>query len=53
MSYAVFFLKKKNELTSAVLVNPYDRDEVATAMDRALTMSLAERITGNEVMLAV
>jgi hypothetical protein len=27
-----------NELTSALIVNPYDRDEVAAALDKAITM---------------
>ncbi len=39
------FAGAANELTSALIVNPYDRDEVAAALDRALTMSLAERIS--------
>jgi trehalose 6-phosphate synthase len=30
-------------LSSALLVNPHDADELAEAMDRALTMKLAER----------
>lgn len=38
------FAGAANELTSALLVNPYDRDEVAAAMDRALTMPKPERI---------
>ncbi len=42
-----------NELTSALIVNPYDRDEVAAALDRALTMSLAERISRHAEMLDV
>ncbi|MFP1527444.1 trehalose-6-phosphate synthase [Escherichia coli] len=32
------FAGAANELTSALIVNPYDRDEVAAALDRALTM---------------
>ncbi|MDU3056420.1 MAG: trehalose-6-phosphate synthase, partial [Escherichia coli] len=35
------------------IVNPYDRDEVAAALDRALTMSLAERISRHAEMLDV
>lgn len=47
------FAGAANELTSALIVNPYDRDEVATALDRALTMSLAERISRHAEMLDV
>ncbi|PPS58374.1 hypothetical protein CRX72_15745 [Pantoea sp. BRM17] len=39
------FAGAANELTSALIVNPYDRDEVAAALDKALTMSRTERIT--------
>ncbi|EFF0782792.1 alpha,alpha-trehalose-phosphate synthase [Escherichia albertii] len=39
-----------HELTSALIVNPYDRDEVAAALHRALTMSLAERISRHTEM---
>jgi trehalose 6-phosphate synthase len=31
------------QMGSALIVNPYDRDEVAGAIQRALTMSYAER----------
>jgi trehalose 6-phosphate synthase len=37
------FAGAARELESALLVNPYDREDVADAMDRALTMSLDER----------
>ena len=44
------FAGAANELTSALIVNPYDRDDVAAAMDRALTMPLAERIARHAEM---
>lgn len=47
------FAGAANELTSALIVNPYDRDDVAAAMDRALTMPLAERIARHAEMLKV
>ncbi len=47
------FAGAANELTSALIVNPYDRDEVAAALDRGLTMPLAERIARHAEMLAV
>ena len=47
------FAGAANELTSALIVNPYDRDDVASALDRALTMPLAERISRHAEMLAV
>jgi len=47
------FAGAANELTSALLVNPYDRDEVAQALNRALTMPLAERISRHSEMMAV
>ncbi|WP_342324853.1 alpha,alpha-trehalose-phosphate synthase [Kosakonia sp. BYX6] len=47
------FAGAANELTSALLVNPYDRDDVAAAMDRALRMPLAERISRHAEMLKV
>ena len=47
------FAGAANELTSALIVNPYDRDEVAAALDRGLTMPLAERIARHAQMLAV
>jgi trehalose 6-phosphate synthase len=37
------FAGAAEQLGSALLVNPYDADEMADALDRALTMSLAER----------
>ncbi|MDI8841622.1 trehalose-6-phosphate synthase, partial [Salmonella enterica subsp. enterica serovar Anatum] len=42
-----------NELTSALIVNPYDRDDVAAALNRALTMPLAERISRHAEMLDI
>lgn len=47
------FAGAANELTSALIVNPYDRDDVAAALDRALTMPLAERIARHSEMLEV
>lgn len=47
------FAGAANELTSALIVNPYDRDEVAAALDRALTMPLSERISRHAEMLDV
>lgn len=47
------FAGAANELTSALIVNPYDRDEVAVALNRALTMSLAERISRHAEMMEV
>ncbi|MNC41451.1 Alpha,alpha-trehalose-phosphate synthase [UDP-forming] [compost metagenome] len=40
-------------MSSALIVNPYDRDDVAAALDRALTMPLAERISRHSEMMAV
>ena len=37
------FAGAAEQLDSALLVNPYDADEMADALDQALTMSLAER----------
>lgn len=47
------FAGAANELTSALIVNPYDRDDVASALDRALTMPLAERISRHSEMMDV
>jgi trehalose 6-phosphate synthase len=47
------FAGAANELTSALIVNPYDRDEVAAALNRALTMPLAERISRHAEMLDI
>lgn len=47
------FAGAANELPTALIVNPYDRDEVAAALDKALTMPLAERIARHSAMLAV
>jgi trehalose 6-phosphate synthase len=38
-------------LTSALIVNPYDRDDVANALDRALNMPLTERISRHAEMM--
>lgn len=45
------FAGAANELTSALIVNPYDRDEVASALNQALTMTLTERISRHAEML--
>ncbi|VFS30925.1 alpha,alpha-trehalose-phosphate synthase [Enterobacter cancerogenus] len=45
------FAGAANELTSALIVNPYDRDDVANALDRALTMPLTERISRHAEMM--
>ena len=45
------FAGAANELTSALIVNPYDRDDVAGALNLALTMPLAERISRHAAML--
>jgi trehalose 6-phosphate synthase len=42
-----------HELKGAVLVNPYDRDAVADAIQRALEMPLAERRERHASMMAV
>ncbi|WP_034455081.1 alpha,alpha-trehalose-phosphate synthase [Buttiauxella noackiae] len=47
------FAGAANELSSALIVNPYDRDDVAAALDRALTMPLAERISRHSEMMTV
>lgn len=45
------FAGAAQELTSALLVNPYDRDDVANALHRAIVMPLAERLSRyNEMM---
>ena len=45
------FAGAANELTSALIVNPYDRDDVANALNRALTMPLTERISRHAEMM--
>lgn len=45
------FAGAANELTSALIVNPYDRDDVANALDRALNMPLTERISRHAEMM--
>ncbi len=47
------FAGAAQELTSALIVNPYDRDDVASALHRALTMPLAERLSRHSDMLEV
>ncbi|MXP48656.1 alpha,alpha-trehalose-phosphate synthase [Pantoea sp. Eser] len=47
------FAGAANELTSALIVNPYDRDEVAAALDKAITMPRTERISRYNDMMAV
>lgn len=47
------FAGAANELTSALIVNPYDRDDVANALDRALNMPLAERISRHTEMMRI
>ncbi|WP_312041868.1 alpha,alpha-trehalose-phosphate synthase [Erwinia sp.] len=47
------FAGAANELTSALIVNPYDRDEVAAALNQALTMPLDERISRYNDMMDV
>lgn len=46
------FAGAANELTAALIVNPYDRDDVAAALDKALTMPRAERIARYQDMMA-
>jgi trehalose 6-phosphate synthase len=41
------------ELTAALLVNPHDPDEVAAALEQALSMSLTERRERHSAMMAV
>lgn len=47
------FAGAAHELTSALIVNPYDRDEVADALHRALTMPLAERLSRYSEMMKI
>lgn len=47
------FAGAANELTEALLVNPYDRDEVADALAQALTMGKKERIERYQAMMEV
>ena len=47
------FAGAANELTSALIVNPYDRDDVANALNRALNMPLTERISRHAEMMKV
>ncbi|MFT4463740.1 MAG: alpha,alpha-trehalose-phosphate synthase [Sodalis sp. (in: enterobacteria)] len=47
------FAGAANELTSALLVNPYDRDGVAAALDKALSMPLGERKARFQEMMVV
>jgi trehalose 6-phosphate synthase len=41
------------QLRDALLVNPYDSDEVADALERARTMALEERIERHRALIAV
>jgi trehalose 6-phosphate synthase len=41
------------ELTDAVIVNPYDRDNVADGIATAITMSLDERRERHSAMLKI
>ena len=41
------------ELTSALIVNPYDRGDVAAAINQALNMSRSERIARHQQMMKV
>jgi len=45
------FAGSARELTSALIVNPFDADEVADALARALTMPRAERIERWQAMM--
>lgn len=47
------FAGAANELDAALLVNPYDRDEVAQALHQALTMPLAERQSRHNQMMSI
>lgn len=47
------FAGAASELTAALLINPYDRDSMADAIYRALTMPQAERRARHAEMLAV
>jgi trehalose 6-phosphate synthase len=45
------FAGAAEDLEEALIVNPYDIDEVAGAMQRALTMPLAERVSRHAALL--
>ena len=45
------FAGAAQQLREALLVNPYDVDEIAEAMDRALDMSLQERRRRHEALM--
>ena len=47
------FAGAARELKSALIVNPYDTDEVAEAMARGLEMPLDERLNRREAMMKV
>ena len=47
------FAGAANELTAALIVNPYDRDDVAAALDKALNMPLEERRERYNAIMAV
>lgn len=46
------FAGAAEEMTEALIVNPYDPDDTADAMHRALTMKRAERIERHQALLA-
>jgi trehalose 6-phosphate synthase len=45
------FAGAAEDLEEALIVNPYDTDDVATAMQRALKMPLGERVERHRVLL--
>ncbi|WP_034915496.1 alpha,alpha-trehalose-phosphate synthase [Erwinia sp. 9145] len=47
------FAGAANEMTAALIVNPYDRDDVAAALDKALTMPHSERVSRYNDLMAV
>jgi trehalose 6-phosphate synthase len=47
------FAGAAEQMHEALLVNPYDPDEVADALERARTMELAERVQRHRALIAV
>ena len=45
------FAGAAEDLEEALIVNPYDMDDVATAMQRALKMPLAERVDRHRALM--
>jgi trehalose 6-phosphate synthase len=45
------FAGAAEDLEESLIVNPYDMDDVATAMQRALKMPLAERVERHRALL--